>query len=99
MVNQSKIRTGGGKNHKIMRTSYKGHSQVDTLCHSTNIDTMRAVGKSVGSDETEKRFAEKFFRKGTVGNWTEYFEGGKLDEFNKWIEDNLKGTDITIPFK
>ena len=73
--------------------------QVDTLCQSTSIDTMRAVGKSVGSDETEKRFAEKFFRKGKVGNWTEYFEGGKLDEFNKWIENNLKGTDITIPFK
>ena len=73
--------------------------QVDALCQSTSIDAMRAVGKSVGSDETEKRFAEKFFRKGKVGNWTEYFEGGKLDEFNKWIEDNLKGTDITIPFK
>ena len=74
--------------------------QVDTLCQSTSIDTMRDVGKSVaGSDATEKMFAEKFFRKGKVGNWTEYFEGAKLDEFNGWIEDNLKGTDIAIPFK
>ena len=37
--------------------------------------------------------------KGKVGNWTEYFEGARLDEFNKWIDDNLRGTDITIPFK
>ena len=37
--------------------------------------------------------------KGKVGSWTEYFEGARLDEFNKWIEDNLRGTDITIPFK
>ena len=72
--------------------------QVESLCRSTNIDTMRAMGTKVAADEEEKQFAEKFFRKGKVGNWTEYFEGDKLEEFNKWIEENLDGTDITIPF-
>ena len=72
--------------------------QISTLCHSTNIDTMRAASKSLASDGEQKKFAEKFFRKGKVGNWTEYLEGEKLEQYNKWIEENLKGTDITIPF-
>ena len=72
--------------------------QVESLCHTTNIDTMRTMGTKVATDEKDKQFAEKFFRKGKVGNWTEYFEGDKLEEFNKWIEENLDGTDITIPF-
>ena len=73
--------------------------QINALCHSTNIDTMRVMSANVATDEKEKKFAEKFFRKGKVGNWTEYFEGKKLEEFNKWIEENLKGTGISIPFK
>ena len=82
---------------------FLGHNltkeQADSLCHSTNIDTMRAMGTKVATNEKEKQFAEKFFGKGKVGNWTEYFGGDKLEEFNKWIEGNLDGTDITIPFK
>ena len=42
--------------------------------------------------------ADKFFRKGEVGGWTEYFKGGEqLEAFEKWIRDNLAGTDITLP--
>ena len=73
--------------------------QVKSLCHTTNIDTMRERSRNLAKDEKEKQVADKFFRKGKVGNWTEYLEGEKLEEFNKWIEENLKGTDITIPFK
>ena len=70
--------------------------QVDTLCHSTNIDTMRSTSKNLGRNEQEKEFAEKFFRKGKVGNWAEYFHGERLNEFNKWIDENLEGTDIQL---
>ena len=72
--------------------------QVDSLCRSTNIDTMRAMSANLGADKKEKQFSEKFFRKGEVGNWTEYFQGKKLEEFNKWVEENLRDTDIVIPF-
>ena len=41
--------------------------------------------------------ADKFFRKGKVGGWSEYFRGEQLEAFEKWIEDNLAGTDITLP--
>ena len=71
--------------------------QVDTLCHSTNIDTMRSTSKNLGRDEKEREFAEKFFRKGKVGNWAEYFHGEKLEEFNKWIDENMQGTNIELP--
>ena len=71
--------------------------QVDTLCHSTNIDTMRSTSKKLGRNEEDKEFAEKFFRKGKVGNWTEYFHGERLEEFNQWIDENVEGTDIELP--
>ena len=80
---------------------FLGHNltkeQVDTLCHSTNIDTMRSTSKSFGTNEQEKEFAEKFFRKGKVGGWAEYFHGERLEEFNKWIDENLEGSDIELP--
>ena len=80
---------------------FLGHNltkeQVDTLCKSTSIDTMRSVSKNLGRDEKEKEFAEKFFRKGKVGGWADYFHGEKLEEFNKWMDKNMEGTDITLP--
>ena len=71
--------------------------QLDTLCHSTNIDTMRSTKKNLGTNEKDKEYAEKFFRKGEIGNWSEYFHGKRLEDFNKWIDDNLRGIDITLP--
>ena len=41
--------------------------------------------------------ADKFFRKGQVGGWTEYFQGEQLESFEKWIGENLAGTGITLP--
>ena len=58
---------------------------------------MRSVSKNLGRDEKEKEFAEKFFRKGKVGGWADYFHGEKLEEFNKWMDKNMEGTDITLP--
>ena len=58
---------------------------------------MRSTKKNLGTNEKDKEYAEKFFRKGVIGNWSEYFHGKQLEDFNKWIEDNLKGTDIKLP--
>ena len=71
--------------------------EVNTLCRSTNINTMRETSKNLGKDGGAEQMAEKFFRKGEVGGWSEYFKGKQLEAFNKWIEDNLAGTDITLP--
>ena len=42
----------------------------------------------------------RFYRKGEVGNWKEYFEegGDMLKEWNKWIDEKLEGTDIKFVF-
>ncbi len=41
----------------------------------------------------------RFFRKGEVGDWKNYFTGEKLKEWDEWIEKNLEGTDIKITFE
>ena len=39
----------------------------------------------------------KFFRKGVVGDWKNYFKGENLKVWDQWIQDNLQGTDIILP--
>ena len=58
---------------------------------------MRETSRNLGKDGGAEQMADKFFRKGQVGGWTEYFKGEQLEAFEKWIEDNLSGTDITLP--
>ena len=72
--------------------------EVKTLCESTSIDTMRETSRNLGKEGGAEQMADKFFGKGEVGGWTEYFkEGEQLKAFEKWIGDNLAGTDITLP--
>ncbi len=49
-------------------------------------------------EPTMKEFSKKFFRKGEVSDWKNYFTGEKLDEWNTWIESELKGTDISMQY-
>ena len=41
----------------------------------------------------------KFFRKGAVGDWKNYFEGDKLTLWDEWIAKNLKGSDFKFRFE
>ncbi len=41
----------------------------------------------------------KFFRKGQVGDWKNYFEGENLSQWDQWIAENLKGTDLEMVFE
>ena len=40
----------------------------------------------------------KFFRKGQVGDWKNYFSGEKLEEWDKWIGQHLEGTNLKIAY-
>ena len=40
-----------------------------------------------------------FFRKGEVGDWKNFFEGEKLENWDKWIAKNLEGSDIQFNFQ
>jgi len=47
----------------------------------------------------EKSPLAKFYRKGEVGDWKNYFEGEKLEKWNTWIARNLEATDIDFHFE
>ena len=53
---------------------------------------------SAGNPEMEK-VMQKFFRKGEVGDWKNHLAGNDLEEWDSWIEANIKGTDIKLKFE
>ena len=52
-----------------------------------------------GGNEVTKKMYTKFFRKGQVGDWKNYFAGEKLGQWDQWIADNLQGTDLEMAFE
>ena len=72
--------------------------QVGEVVLATSLDNMRKQAEDRAPDADFKDFATKFFRKGAIGNWKEFFQGERLEEFNKWIEENLKDSDIKMTF-
>jgi hypothetical protein len=74
------------------------NEDVDKLIKITSIDSMRKVAMDREVDNKKKETAKKFFRKGVIGNWKEYFAGENLETWNKWVEDNMRGTDIKMAF-
>jgi len=40
---------------------------------------------------------EMFIRQGITGGWKKIFTPELEEKFNKWIDDNLKDTDLTFP--
>ena len=62
--------------------------QLDDLLY---IDNLRKI-----SSESNPNF-KKHFRKGIVGDWKNYFDDKNNVIWDKWIEENLKGTDIKLP--
>ena len=53
---------------------------------------------SAGNPEMEK-VMQKFFRKGEVGDWKNHLTGNDLEEWDSWIEANIKGIDIKLTFE
>ena len=49
--------------------------------------------------EVMKDVYSKFFRKGKVGDWKNYFEGESLSQWDQWIAENLEGTDLKMVFE
>ena len=40
---------------------------------------------------------KNFIRKGMVGDWKNYFNEENNKVWDKWIAENLEGTDIVLP--
>ena len=72
--------------------------KISALVDHVSIANMRQISIEMAPPAMKEPTA-KHFRKGKVGDWKNYFEGEKLDEWNKWIEENLNGTGIQMSFE
>ena len=76
------------------------NDQLEKLRDHLTIDSMRNVAMNENENEASKEGSRKFFRKGQVGDWKNYFAEEKMmAAWNKWIEENLQNTDITMDFE
>jgi len=72
--------------------------KISALVDHVSIANMRQISIDMAPPAMKEPTA-KHFRKGKVGDWKNYFEGEMLEGWNKWIEENLKDTDIKISFE
>jgi len=69
--------------------------EVERLVEHVNIDNMRqnkAVNKTSSLPSKEENFS--FVRKGVTGDWKNHFTEEESQEWDKWIEDQLRKTGI-----
>ena len=73
--------------------------QILRLDDHLYIDNFRKLAIETFSEYPQDPSGEnpmvKFFRKGVVGDWKNYFHGEKLKIWDQWIVENLRGIDIT----
>lgn len=74
-------------------------AEIESLVKHLSLDEMRKRAMQKSKNSEEKMEFSKFFRKGIVGDWKNYFTGEKLQEWEDWIQENMKGTDIQMKFE
>ena len=85
----------------ILLKKARDNFQVLTLDDHLYIGNHRKHGTEslFGKDNPMNDNMERFFRKGQIGDWKNYFSGEKLQEWDEWISQNLEGTDIKMVFE
>ncbi|XP_068629343.1 sulfotransferase 1C4-like [Battus philenor] len=75
--------------------------QIEKLCEhlsienfknnkSVNYDVMKVVGVFIQDGQS-------FIRKGKAGGWRDYFDEEMTQEADRWMEENLRNTDLRFP--
>ncbi|KAH9635328.1 hypothetical protein HF086_017894 [Spodoptera exigua] len=76
--------------------------QIDRLCDHLSIENFKQ-NKSVNFEEMRDMGVlakgETFIRKGKSGGWRDYFDEEMTQQAERWIEENLKDTDLRFPTK
>jgi len=69
---------------------------LDRLVHHVSFDVMK---KNPAANPTAALKVEKgnFLRKGTVGDWKNYFKAENLEMIDTWVQTNLDRTGIKLP--
>ncbi|CAK1581636.1 unnamed protein product [Parnassius mnemosyne] len=74
--------------------------QIEKLCEHLKIDNFKK-NKSVNYDNLKGigllNEKESFIRKGKVGGWRDYFDEKMTEQAQRWIEENLRDTDLRFP--
>ncbi|KAH9635327.1 hypothetical protein HF086_017893 [Spodoptera exigua] len=74
--------------------------QMNRLCDHLSIDNFKN-NKSVNYEDLREvgvlAKGETFIRKGKSGGWRDHFDEEMTKQAEKWIEDNLKDTDLRFP--
>lgn len=94
----------GGMLRKIAEFLGKNFTEEEfvQLEEHLSIDKFKS-NKTVNNDHflqlgmASKTEDNEFIRKGEVNGWRKYFTDEMNEQVDKWIEDNLKGTDIIFP--
>ena len=77
-------------------------AKLEELRDHLTIDSMRNVAvensKKQGAGDIDAEFNKGFFRKGKVGDWKNYFQGEKAEEWDKWIKEQSEGLDVNMRF-
>lgn len=82
---------------RFLGRSYS-HEEYEALARHLDIDSFRK-NKSVNFDILKNLGVfisgeEAFVRKGKSGGWRDYFDEELNDRADRWIEENLKDTDL-----
>ncbi|KAJ8722511.1 hypothetical protein PYW07_003691 [Mythimna separata] len=74
--------------------------QMNRLCDHLSFENFKN-NKSVNFEELRKlgvlANGETFIRKGKSGGWRAYFDDEMAQQAERWIEDNLRDTDLRFP--
>ncbi|CAK1581641.1 unnamed protein product [Parnassius mnemosyne] len=74
--------------------------QIKKLCEHLKIDNFRK-NKAINYDNLKFtglfNDKESFIRKGKVGGWRDYFDEEMTEQAQRWIDENLRDTDLRFP--
>ena len=83
-------------------------AKLEELCQHVAFDNMKKISEMRAKGPNEKKEEEpkekkeeghKFFRKGKVGDWKNYFQGEQKEKWNQWVEENRTKIGIDMTFE
>ncbi|XP_050718718.1 sulfotransferase 1A1-like [Eriocheir sinensis] len=71
---------------------------LESVARHTSFSAMKSRGEPVKDKIFEKKDESevRFFRKGTTGDWKNYFSPEMQKEFDQWTKENLAGSDLSL---